>query len=56
MNLRLKGVGEYLSSFLKITFHKSMIARDEVKKAFGSWVWWHMPLIPALGMQRQTDF
>jgi hypothetical protein len=21
-----------------------------------SWVWWHMPLIPALGRQRQADF
>jgi hypothetical protein len=22
----------------------------------GSWAWWRMPLIPALGRQRQADF
>jgi hypothetical protein len=26
------------------------------KKAKSSRAWWHMPLIPALGRQRQTDF
>jgi hypothetical protein len=27
-----------------------------IKKRKGSWAWWHMPLIPALGRQRQVDF
>jgi hypothetical protein len=27
-----------------------------LKMADFSWVWWHTPLIPALGRQRQVDF
>jgi hypothetical protein len=27
-----------------------------VKSRLGSQAWWHMPLIPALGRQRQEDF
>jgi hypothetical protein len=27
-----------------------------VKMAIGRWEWCHMPLIPALGRQRQADF
>jgi hypothetical protein len=27
---------------------------EDIKKL--SWAWWHMPLIPALGRQRQADF
>jgi hypothetical protein len=27
-----------------------------VRKATISWAWWHMPLIPALGRQRQVNF
>jgi hypothetical protein len=30
--------------------------RDPVKGAGGSREWWLMPLIPALGRQRQADF
>jgi hypothetical protein len=26
------------------------------KKIHLCWAWWHTPLIPALGRQRQTDF
>jgi hypothetical protein len=28
--------------------------RNFIKKYVGSWVWWRMPLIPALGRQRQA--
>jgi hypothetical protein len=30
--------------------------RKPLEKAWFAGQWWHMPLIPALGRQRQADF
>jgi hypothetical protein len=30
--------------------------KSERKKSLSSQAWWHTPLIPALGRQRQVDF
>jgi hypothetical protein len=37
----------------KISNKKIKKKKNHKKK---SWVWWCMPLIPALGRQRQADF
>jgi hypothetical protein len=31
-------------------------SNDDIKNTMESWVWWLMPLIPALRRQRQVDF
>jgi hypothetical protein len=33
-----------------------MIKKLGKKSVRDSWAWWHTPLIPALGRQRQVDF
>jgi hypothetical protein len=42
----------------KSWFWKRYMERNEmfIKKEEGAKQWWVMPLIPALGRQRQTDF
>jgi hypothetical protein len=34
-------------------YHRKVLYQKEQEK---SRAWWHMPLIPALGKQRQADF
>jgi hypothetical protein len=37
--------------------HKQVITEKSVIRMSGiSQVWWHMPLFPAFGRQRQVDF
>jgi hypothetical protein len=31
-------------------------AEDTIENTDTTWQWWHTPLIPALGRQRQVDF
>jgi hypothetical protein len=31
-------------------------SRPESENGINTWVWWHTPLIPALGRQRRVDF
>jgi hypothetical protein len=39
------------------TEHKSSLkGRNFIEKKNAVGQWWHMPLIPALGRQRQVDF
>jgi hypothetical protein len=33
-----------------------LLMKSVEKREKGSWAWWRMPLIPALGRQRQADF
>jgi hypothetical protein len=40
----------------KITYIKPKEIYSDKKKMFSSWAWWHMPLIPVLGRQRQENF
>jgi hypothetical protein len=46
--VRKKGKDNYQCALLR-----RLEKKKEEKK---SWAWWHMPLIPALGRQRQADF
>jgi hypothetical protein len=58
-NVRIIGIEEgeeTQGKGIEIIFNKII---EEIfpnlKKELG-WTWWHMPLIPALGRQRQEDF
>jgi hypothetical protein len=42
-----------LSSLLVLLFLLLLLS---LKKQEGGWAWWRIPLIPALGRQRQADF
>jgi hypothetical protein len=39
-----------------ITFEMQINKINNFKKGTVSWAWWRIPLIPALGRQRQVDF
>jgi hypothetical protein len=41
---------------LEFHTHLKLIQNLELKTQNKSRVWWHTPLIPALGRQRQVDF
>jgi hypothetical protein len=45
-----------IRSFLTNVVSLKPPMRPYLKEKKKSWVWWHMPLIPALGRQRQADF
>jgi hypothetical protein len=57
---RLKGHKTYMvhvQAEYSCTQHKtSKCKKKKKKKVAGPWPWWHTPLIPALGRQRQVDF
>ena len=39
-----------------MTFHFTLVRMAAVRRTNGSWLWWHILLIPALGKQRQAEF
>jgi hypothetical protein len=49
----IKNLGVTLTKQVK-DLHKNKF--KSLKKEIKSRAWWHMPLIPALGRQRQADF
>jgi hypothetical protein len=50
------GGNDNYSLILKITNNKSQIIWIKYIKVKESQIWWHTPLIPALGRRRRVDF
>jgi hypothetical protein len=50
------GSTKIFSYFKREKIRTQSQSKSKSKPMSRAWQWWHMPLIPALGRQRQADF